>query len=358
MTDQIYYLIENKVYPKDLERYGCDYFSIKKTFLDFTPLIYGLNLNPKKIRDIAIKEINTLEDLELEQIKDALIIDFLSNSKSANKIRKLLIKNNKIVKRVNLYFSNKSIYMTLKFFINKILNIFNQNYFDILIITGKSSSSNFLNFPAKKILYGNSYDYEKIENKNFNDLSYKYSVYLDEILFEHPDEKLLNLQSIEDGNFYVKLDKYFQILEKEDNLKVVVAMHPKRNLEDRKFFDNRNVFYEQTKELVKNCEYVIAHGSTSINFAIIYKKPIIIFTTKNINSHYKNVFVNLKKMINCNIINLDENNVSFKVEKSISEKSYLDFFYQYIRHPKSLINNTWSLLNDEINNKNKGKNKF
>ena len=63
-------------------------------------------------------------------------------------------------------------------------------------------------------------------------------------------------------------------------------------------------------------------------------------------------------MINCNIINLDESNVSFKVEKSISEKSYLNFFYQYIRHPKSLINNTWSLLNDEIYNKIKRKNKF
>lgn len=348
MTNQIYYLIENKLFQKDLERYGCNYFSIKKTFLDFTPLIYGLNLNPKKIGDITIKELATIEELKLEKIKDALIIDFLSNSKSSNKIRKLLRKNNKIVKRVNLYFSTKSIYISLRFLINKMINIFNRNYFDILIITGKSSSSNFLNFRSKKILYGNSYDFEKIENKNFYKLPYKYSVYLDEILFEHPDEKLLNTSSIEDKNFYSKLNTYFQSIEKEDNLKVVVAMHPKRSLNDSKFFYDRDVFFEQTKELVKNCEYVIAHGSTSINFAIIYKKPIIILTNKNINSYYKNIFINLKKMINCNIINLDESNESFTIEKSINEKSYLNFFYQYIRHPKSSIANTWSLLNDEI----------
>ena len=68
------------------------------------------------------------------------------------------------------------------------------------------------------------------------------------------------------------------------------------------------MFYEETKELVKNL-YVIAHGSTSINFAIRYKKPIVILTNKNIKCFYKNIFVNLKKMINCNIIDLDENKI-------------------------------------------------
>jgi hypothetical protein len=351
MTREIYYLIENKIYPKDLERYGCYYFSINKTFLDFTPLNRGLDLNPKKIKDMNIKKFHSLDELKLENIKNALIIDFLSNSSSSNKIRKILREKNKIVKRLNLYFSRNSILKKINLFLKKYFDLFNKNYFDILIVTGKSDSSYFSNFYAKKILYGNSYDFEKFENEDFIKPSYKYSVYLDEILFNHPDEKLLNTPSIENENFYTKLNYYFDVLEKKLNTKIVIAMHPKRNFDDRKFFQNRDVFYAETKELVRNSEFIIAHGSTSINFAIIYKKPIIILTNKKINAYYKKIFANLKKLIDCNLFDLDETENSFNPVKSINEEAYLKFFYNYISHPKSTTKITWSLLDNEINNK-------
>ena len=56
-------------------------------------------------------------------------------------------------------------------------------------------------------------------------------------------------------------------------MKVVIAAHPKVEYKSNKF--NRKIYFNKTLQLIKNSNLVLAHMSTAINYAVIYKNLFI-----------------------------------------------------------------------------------
>jgi hypothetical protein len=57
---------------------------------------------------------------------------------------------------------------------------------------------------------------------------------------------------------------------------VVIAAHPKSKYEEMPdLFEGRQVIRGKTHDLVKSSKFVITSISTSVHFAVMYKKPII-----------------------------------------------------------------------------------
>ena len=84
--------------------------------------------------------------------------------------------------------------------------------------------------------------------------------------------------------FFNCLDLIFKDIEsKNKTQKIIIASHfrrSKKNLFDK----NRKNFFNKTIELIYNSKLVIAHNSTAINYAILFKKPILLLNFKILDS--------------------------------------------------------------------------
>ncbi|MDO9528155.1 MAG: hypothetical protein Q7J27_03255, partial [Syntrophales bacterium] len=111
-----------------------------------------------------------------------------------------------------------------------------------------------------------------------------YIVFLDEYAPFHPDFiRTTGKSPIEPDNYYFKLNNFFDWLEKQTSYEVMIAAHPRSIKEtQKKRFRGRAIFYGNTAELVRDCSLVLLHASTSVNFAVLFEKPMLFITSNEI----------------------------------------------------------------------------
>jgi hypothetical protein len=104
------------------------------------------------------------------------------------------------------------------------------------------------------------------------------AVYLDQDLGFHADNEHSRLRSpITPERYYPELLGYLRHFEALTGLEVVIAPHPRANpevLRDR--FPGFTVSREPTIDLVRSCTCVLAHVSTAISFAVLWRKPLLL----------------------------------------------------------------------------------
>jgi hypothetical protein len=127
-----------------------------------------------------------------------------------------------------------------------------------------------------KIVLSHTLDYDIfLEHKFTNNTIKPIAVFLDEYYPYHPDNINFigyDISSIAD-NYYKLINLWFEELEKELNITVVIASHPRANPINQKYnFNGRKIYYNITEDLVSKSQLVLLHESTSINFAILHQK--------------------------------------------------------------------------------------
>ncbi len=186
--------------------------------------------------------------------------------------------------------------------------------------------------------YINQPDYERylqIEKMNEKPLTHdKYVVYLDQYFLYHPTVALVNpnvdIPSLREP-FFCALNAYFDKVEKMLNCKVVIAAHPVANYKTNPF-NGREIFYFKTAELIRDCEAVILHSSSSISFAVLYDKPVSIVSNEQIEKlpnflEQINVYGKVFHLPVVNIDKIDKRDPLFvKISPSV-RKGYMDTFY-------------------------------
>jgi len=181
-------------------------------------------------------------------------------------------------------------------------------------------------------------------------LTTDYILFLDEYLPLHPDTLLFDIKNVSEQQYYPELNAYFDRVEKQYEMPVVIAAHPKASrYKEEDFFNGRQVFFEKTLQLTKNAHFVLAHDTTSINYAISFEKKLHFITSKNIfneiNMVHRNT-VNFANFLGCNLqwfdkeepINLIENfplenykryrygfQTSFETENKFSKDIFINF---------------------------------
>ncbi len=107
-----------------------------------------------------------------------------------------------------------------------------------------------------------------------------YAVFLDQYVPFHSDY-LYNKNSprYDPDAYYSTLLKYFAAFEKQTGLQVKIAAHPRSKYEERgDLFQGREITRGKTAELVRDAAIVLLHGSVALNFAVLYRKPVIFIT--------------------------------------------------------------------------------
>ena len=215
------------------------------------------------------------------------------------------------------------------------------------------------------IIWTHTYDFDeylsnfKQKNHEIINFSKDFAVFIDapSPLIKH-DALIPGISSPLTAKIYFpSLCRFFDKIEKDLNLEVIIAAHPKSNHPEKPdYFGYRKVFNRMTINLVKHSKLVINRNSTAINFAILYSKPIIFHTSKEILSHFvmTNQINTMARLLNKMPINIDNfENFNFKNELHINKDLYNNYANQYIKNPTSKNDYSWNIIMDELKYENK-----
>jgi hypothetical protein len=378
---------------QDYKRFGIELFSnycfeveiwditsiLHKNFLD--KLIVKESVNFKNLRIFKEKRevINAISSLDKGCIINCFIeyslrTFFVFRTISKHKINYCVfgmvsfpspypIQHNMIERLVSILKKGKAIKFKeiIQHVLNKILLkyylIFGINPASIIILAGEKSEG-APTYPVNKTtkqLWAHMMDYDIYLQNNIqhNDSCKNFGVFLDEYLPFHPDFYYQGIDfPISPKDYYPKICNFFESLEKRMNMKIVIAAHPKSdydNLPD--YFCGRTIIKGETARLVKESSFVIAHMSTSINFAVLYHKPILFITTdelqkmtsgKNITGLYIQVIASELGKMPINIDRISEFN--WDKEMEINEEAYLRYKHFFIKKPKTPEKPIWEIF--------------
>ena len=384
ITDIIFF-IESPFNKRDYERFGIDLLQLngfKVEVWDFTPIInsevykrvkvpdpfdfYGHKLFFSK--DEVFRKINQLSE------NSCLVVFFMGYTfKSLFLFR--AISKKKI--RYAVFMANALPLPNSKItFLKKIKNITPDNLLNFffrrtpcwlfgvksawICLAGGSKSTTIYRYPVDsktETLWCHSMDYdlylkeikakddaiENYQNKN-------YAVFLDEYLPYHPDyihHKIPPPTSAD--KYYPKLCKFFDLVESVLGMEVVIAAHPRAHYENHPhIFGGRKIIQFKTAKLVKNSKLVLLHASTSVNYAILFKKPCIFITTKDIQrSHMGPYIEKISSLLGIRPINLDEK-IELENERIffVNDELYNEYIDSYIKKRGSKEGPFWRIVAD------------
>lgn len=236
-----------------------------------------------------------------KKYKITYVYDGLASSISSSKIINLF-----------LYFSSKlpDFISTLIFF--NINRISKKNFIRPDVVITASRLGTVWQNSAKKIIYCSSNDFirsRKVDdNFQLKVNKKKYILFLDDCLIHSFDFKLGNQrENLTEEVYFKKLNSFFENIEAKYNMPIVIAAHPNGIEFDHysKLFGNRLVFFNKTCELSKECYFAITHYSLSINYAILFEKPIIFLKFDGISKRVKNIQKIYMSWLNTCILNID-----------------------------------------------------
>ena len=193
------------------------------------------------------------------------------------------------------------------------LSKINPNCCNIKVCSGAISKCSSGEFEIRS----HAFDYDiYLQQKNQNSVKKQdnYAVFLDSGIIAHPDSRRLGAEwgmptEIEtDNTYYPAIRSFFDDFEKRTGMRVVIALHPRIIISKElvRQYGGREVILKNTSRLVKNSKMVIVHNSTSMNFAVLWKIPLLIITTtiidrigystmKSIENIFKTKRININK---------------------------------------------------------------
>ena len=229
-----------------------------------------------------------------------------------------------------------------------------KKYFpDYIVVSGSKSISN-VNNKKTSIIKAHNFDYDNfiLEKQIKINKKSKFLVFLDEDGPYHSDFIKLGIKPYVTGeNYYPLVDLSLDVISKSLKLNVKIAAHPRSNYANKKIKYSHPIFKNKTFELIKEAELVVAHSSTTLQLAVIMKKPIIIVTTDEIQNQfhaksYAQLIENYAKLLGKKIINL--NHLSeindFSDYLNIDNEKYENFIDTYVKTKGSPEKLVWDIV--------------
>lgn len=190
-----------------------------------------------------------------------------------------------------------------------------------------------------KRLSVHSFDYNAFRFANDKQLEQNnYVVFIDQYFPFHPDFCITGTQTVPPEPYYRLLNTTLSKIEKELSVEIVIAAHPKAvKYKTQDFFAGRKVFFGETQSLIKNSQFVLAHSSTAIYFAIMAHKPICLLNadlfSKHIPAHCQ-VIKSLEKKFQLPVIKMESFDVKDFLQNEfllsdIQKVAYDVFLYDF-----------------------------
>jgi hypothetical protein len=166
------------------------------------------------------------------------------------------------------------------------------------------------------------------------------AVYLDQNFGYHPDPlEHPGQKPVDPGQVYPMLRRWFDRIEKETGLRVVIAGHPRANYDAfPDIFGAREITFGKTVRLVRQSSLVICHYSTAVNQAVWFKKPVNIIQLPELSKMVDMADApnSLAKAIGKPVMDIrDPDAVDISNVMDINQEKYKKFMARYIVSSKS-----------------------
>lgn len=225
--------------------------------------------------------------------------------------------------------------------------------FDIAFVAGRALMTE--NYYANRVVPINLADYDhykKAKAEGGRLVAGRYAVFLDVYLPYHADSEFAGGQTVNPQAYYAALNRFFGLLEVKFGVKVVIAAHPKANYSEEQF-QGREIYHLRTPELVRDAEFVIAHHSTSLCYAVLNNKPLLFIYTNEMASLCNTIVSYLygfAKYLDAPIFNLDEIAESNQIViKEVNPGCYENYKYDFLTSHESEHETTQEIFWREIN---------
>jgi hypothetical protein len=309
-------------------------------------------------------------------VKNSYYIDWLDNSFLSYILRKIFYrKNNKrilvdsanypsynikylnfkiLFNQLGFFFFIKSIKFILLIILRKFLdNNFNTKPY-IHLVAGKMSRLRSENFYGKDIqIRSHAFDYNIYLRNTSN------KKYLDKIVFidqDWPSPFELNIRKgrefVTFEGYWKSLNIFFDYLENKFKKEVVVARHPRAKKNTK--ISDRKIITNFTDQLIKYSYINISHSSNAIQFVLLYKKPLIIISTNELEQNqgtvaYTEMF-SLAKALDKKILNIDRfSSADLLKAMKVNNKIYNRYINNYIKEINSIKINSFTFLKNFLN---------
>jgi hypothetical protein len=212
--------------------------------------------------------------------------------------------------------------------------------YDIVFLGGNFGwqgigSINYSDIKDAEVIRLNSNDYDTyLLNKNCERIvPGEYILFLDQYLPFHPDTKMFKIKTVPAEEYYYSLNKYFLRLEDFFKIPVIIAAHPKaEKYEKENFFDKRRVYFNKSVALSKYAQFVIAHNTTSISYAISFNVRLHFITSELIRNNIimvHNNIISFAECLGCNYQWFDKEGDRINVIKELPIEKYVQYKYSY-----------------------------
>ena len=180
--------------------------------------------------------------------------------------------------------------------------------------------------------------YPQKKNRGFSE---DYHVFLDLNIAYHRDIKLTRRKSIPNPTkYYSNLNRFFTELEESTGKEVKIALHP-RSDRNENYFGDREVYLNQTAELVSDADIVLGHYSTSNNYPILFHKKLVLLVSDQMTKCDR--YIKTKSFadeLDIPMLNFDKTYSLQKIDIYINRKRYAEYIDKYIK-PRSLTDHKY-----------------
>ena len=218
-------------------------------------------------------------------------------------------------------------------------------------------SSYFRNFKGTNFIYAHSIEHElyfhsqKNEDSTNSQEHLNYLLVLDQGWFSKPKPDYLTDDQYPPATREVFKSEICSLLHKLSDslgLHIVVSCHPKADLHDTKeIYQDFKVVNQPSSELIRNCTVALANTSTSIGYAIMADKPLILITSDELS---KSVMHPAEKAISDELgikyLNISSEK-SFDLDALLNKKNkkyYKDYRDRYICHQRAEPKPLWDIV--------------
>lgn len=207
---------------------------------------------------------------------------------------------------------------------------------------------------ARRVVPVNLVDYDhynQARGQGARAVAGRYAVFLDVYLPHHSDMEFAGGRKIDAHRYYQALNRFWGLLEIKYKIKVVIAAHPKADYSDNPF-DGREVFHSRTPELVRDAEFVVAHHSTSLSYAVLNQKRLLFIYTNEMAALCKTIVSYLygfARYLDAAVCNIDEIAQADQIVLGeINARRYEAYKYDFLTSPESEHETTQEIFWREI----------
>ena len=154
--------------------------------------------------------------------------------------------------------------------------------------------------------------------------------------------------------YYPSMCRFFDYVEKELQLEVIIAAHPKANHTDDcpEYWGRRPVTRNQLLPLIKKSRFTMSHNSTALTLAVLERKPVILLSNISFEADAREsrALKRLASSLGKIPINVDKlpYSIDWQKELLVNEDLYSSYQQQYIKKANSEKLNSLQILANRL----------